>query len=130
MDPKADNMKLTKNFSKSEFDSKDGAEMPKDVLNNVKILAENLQVLRDAIGKPIKINSGYRSKSHNKNIGGSRNSQHLLGKAADIVVKGMTSKTVLKIIENLILTKDMQDGGIGYYSNFTHYDIRQNKSRW
>ena len=40
-------MKLTSNFSKSEFDSKDGAEMPDDVLENVKIVAEQLQILID-----------------------------------------------------------------------------------
>jgi hypothetical protein len=54
-------MKLTNNFSKSEFDSKDGAEMPDDVLENVKKLAGYLQILRDHLGKSIKINSGYRS---------------------------------------------------------------------
>jgi hypothetical protein len=55
-------MKLTSNFSKSEFDSKDGAEMPDDVLENVKIVAEQLQILRDVLNVPIKINSAYRSR--------------------------------------------------------------------
>jgi len=40
-------MKLTDNFSKKEFDSKDGAEMPPEVLENIKELALNLQVIRD-----------------------------------------------------------------------------------
>jgi hypothetical protein len=44
-------MKLTENFSKSEFDSKDGAAMPLEVLQNIKELANNLQVLRDHLGK-------------------------------------------------------------------------------
>jgi hypothetical protein len=56
-------MKLTKNFSKLEFDSKDGAEMPNEVLENVKKLAGYLQILRDHLDKSIKINSGYRSPS-------------------------------------------------------------------
>jgi uncharacterized protein YcbK (DUF882 family) len=72
-------MKLTNNFSKSEFDSKDGAEMPDDVLENVKKLAEQLQILRDFLNVPIKINSGYRSPAHNKKIGGVKNSIHLTG---------------------------------------------------
>ena len=65
-------MRLTKNFNLSEFDCKDGTEMPSELLANVLELAENLQVLRDFVGVPIKINSSYRSLSHNANIGGSK----------------------------------------------------------
>ena len=43
-----------------------------------------LQPLRDAIGRPVYINSGYRSKRLNKRVGGVPNSRHLQGKAADI----------------------------------------------
>jgi uncharacterized protein YcbK (DUF882 family) len=123
-------MKLTKNFSRSEFDSKDGSVMPQDVLVNIQKLANQLQTLRDAIGNPITINSGYRSPSHNKRIGGVSNSQHVLGKASDIVVNGMPPKEVAKEIEKLISSCDMLQGGIGIYRNFVHYDIRKNKARW
>ena len=51
-------MKLTKNFSKSEFDCKCGCEMPLDVLENVKELAESLQIIRNKLRKSIKVNSG------------------------------------------------------------------------
>ena len=81
-------MRLTKNFSLSEFDCNDGTEMPSELLTNVLELAENLQVLRDFVGVPIKINSAYRSLSHNSKIGGSKSSQHLFAKAADIVIEG------------------------------------------
>ena len=57
-------MQLTKDFNKKEFDCKDGSEMPINVLQNIKKLAENLQVLRDFIGKKITINSGYRSQKY------------------------------------------------------------------
>ena len=123
-------MKLTKNFSKSEFDSKDGLPMPFEVLQNVQELAVNLQVLRDYIGTSISINSGYRSAKHNKKIGGSVNSQHLLGNAADIVVTGKTPKEVKEIIENLISEKKMKQGGLSAYPTFIHYDIRGTKARW
>lgn len=123
-------MKLTKNFSKSEFDSKDGAEMPKKVLANVKKLAECLQVIRDNTGKSITINSGYRSKSHNKKIGGKPKSIHLLGLAADIVVKEYTPKQVYELIELLIEKGELPEGGLKAYSTFTHYDIRGKKARW
>jgi len=55
--------------------------MPLEVLQNIKELANNLQVLRNHLGKSISINSGYRSPSHNKKIGGAKASQHLLGTA-------------------------------------------------
>ena len=123
-------MQLTKNFRKSEFDSNDGAPMPFEVLQNVQELAVNLQVLRDYIGTSISINSGYRSPKHNKKIGGSVNSQHLLGNAADIVVTGKTPKEVKEIIENLISEKKMKQGGLSAYPTFVHYDIRGGKARW
>ena len=80
---------MTKNFSKSEFESKCGREMPKEVYHNVVKVANQLQYLRGEIGKPIKVNSAYRSPEHNAKVGGVPKSQHLLGKAADIVVNGM-----------------------------------------
>ena len=122
--------KITTNFSLEEFNCKDGSTMPNDVMINVIKLAKNLQVLRDAIGKTIIVNSGYRSPNYNKRIGGVKDSQHLKGKASDITVKGMTPKEVAKIIEGLIASGKMQQGGIGIYPNFVHYDIRNVKARW
>ena len=123
-------MKLTKNFSKAEFDSKDNAEMPNDVLLNVQKLANQLQVLRNYLNSSITVNSGYRSESHNKLIGGSINSQHLLGKASDITVKSYTSKEVYDTIEYLIKKGDILQGGLGLYNTFVHYDIRKKRARW
>jgi len=123
-------MKLTKNFSKREFDSKDGAEMPLEILQNIKKLAENLQVLRDELKAPITVNSGYRSPKHNAKIGGAKRSQHLLGNASDIVVDGHTPKEVAVVIEELIREGKMLQGGLKAYDTFTHYDIRGTKARW
>ena len=123
-------MKLTKNFSKAEFDSKDGAEMPKEVLANVIKLAGYLQTLRDTLNKSIKINSGYRSPSHNKKIGGKPKSIHLTGLAADIVVSGMTSKEVFKEVEKLQNEGKLPQGGLSAYPTFLHVDFRGKKARW
>lgn len=124
-------MKLTSNFSKSEFDCKSGADMPKEVLNNVQKLANQLQIIRNRVSVPIKINSGYRSPDYNDNVvKGSKNSQHKLGKAADIVIKGYTPDETADLIEELIASGDILQGGLGRYNTFTHYDIRKGKARW
>ena len=123
-------MKLSKNFSLSEFDCNDGSVTPDEVIVNLQLLAEQLQVLRDFVGKSITINSGYRSPSYNKKIGGASRSQHKLGTAADIRVDGISPREVHGIISELIKDGRMKEGGLGKYSSFTHYDIRGTKARW
>ena len=123
-------MRITENFSLSEFDCKDGSELPTALLPNVLDLADNLQVLRDYLGVPISINSAYRTLEHNRNIKGSTNSQHLLAKAADIVVESKTPEQVANIIKYLISEGKMTQGGLKAYNTFTHYDIRGHKARW
>jgi uncharacterized protein YcbK (DUF882 family) len=123
-------MRLTKNFTKREFKSKDGSKMPDSVLENVKELALNLQVLRDFLGEPLRINSAYRSEAHNKSIGGSSKSQHLLGKASDLRVKDLDSDDLYHIIEALISEGKMKEGGLGLYNSFVHYDTRGTRARW
>lgn len=124
-------MKLTKNFNLSEFDCKDGTAVPKEFHSNVHKLAENLQALRDYLNVPIAITgSGYRTPSHNKKVGGAKNSQHLTASAADINAKNHTPKQLAAVIEKLISEGKMRQGGIGIYPGFVHYDIRGNKARW
>ena len=115
-------MQITKNFNKREFNSKDGRRMPKDVLKNIIILAEQLQILRDHLQAPIHINSAYRSPQHNKRIG-VKNSQHIYGRAADITSRDYTPKQLHTEIERLISKGEMLEGGLGLYNGFVHYDI-------
>lgn len=122
--------KITANFSLQEFKCKDGTDVPNNLLPNVLELAKNLQVLRDYIGKPIVINSAYRTSLYNKKVGGANNSQHLVAKAGDLKVAGMTPKALADAIELLIKEGKMKEGGIGVYKTFTHYDIRGVKARW
>jgi|TARA_R100001460_G_scaffold21717_2_gene44241 uncharacterized protein YcbK (DUF882 family) len=121
---------MTKNFSKSEFMSKCGADMPEEVYHNVVKVANQLQYLRDYLNKPIKVNSAYRSPEHNAKVGGVPKSQHLLGKAADIVVKDMPTDILYQYIEDAISNGEMLQGGLGLYDTFVHYDIRGTKARW
>lgn len=123
---------MTKNFSISEFECKCGnCKMTADIKNNVFKLAEQLQILRDKVKKPIKINSALRCANYNDNvIKGAKHSQHKLGKAADIVVNGMTPNEVHKLVCEMVECDELNFGGIGKYNTFTHLDIRDKKSRW
>ena len=123
-------MQLTKNFSLAEFNCHDGTPVPADLIPNVKELAKNLQVLRDEIKEPVRLNSGYRTPSYNKKVGGKPKSQHMLAKAADIVAKSYTPKQLAAVIERFIKAGKMKQGGIGIYPGFTHYDVRGTKARW
>ena len=123
-------MKLEKNFSLHEFKCKDGTEVPEDLMDNVKLLAENLQVLRAHIQKPIIVISGYRTLEYNTKIDGAKRSLHLVAKAGDIVVPGLTSLEVRDTILQLIKEGKMKEGGVGIYSTFVHYDVRGWPARW
>tara|TARA_R110000803_G_scaffold121152_1_gene189251 strand:+ start:133 stop:516 length:384 start_codon:yes stop_codon:yes gene_type:complete len=123
-------MKITNNFNKIEFESKDGAKMPLLVLDNIKILALQLQIIRDYICEPIHISSAYRSPSHNAKIGGVSNSQHTKGKAADLSTKSFSSIELHRVIEKLISENKILNGGVGLYNGFVHYDIRKSPARW
>ena len=123
-------MKLTKNFSLSEFECKGGCKMPNDVFENIKLLAIHLQAFRDVFNEPITINSSYRCVEYNSSVGGSKTSQHLLGKAADITIKGYTPDEVADKIELLHSENRNRTNGLGRYNTFTHVDIRNNYARW
>ena len=122
---------LTRNFHRKEFDCKDGTKVPDEFLQNVQEVANNLQILRDYLKVPVRVTgSGYRTKSHNKKVGGAKFSQHLTASGADINADGYTPKELAKEIEKLITKGKMKEGGIGIYTNFVHYDIRGTKARW
>jgi uncharacterized protein YcbK (DUF882 family) len=107
--------------------------MSKEVLENIKLLAKQLQVIRDYVEEPISINSGFRCKTHNSRIGSNNTSQHILGKASDITIKSFTPNEVADIVENMLTNEVLPSfyiGGLGRYNTFTHLDIRDYKARW
>ena len=82
-------MKLSRNFTLEELTATSHGKLQDiptlDVIQNLqKLCILVLQPLRDKIGAPVYINSGYRSKRLNARVGGVPNSRHLIGKAADI----------------------------------------------
>jgi uncharacterized protein YcbK (DUF882 family) len=121
---------MTKNFQLSEFDCNDGTPVPIELQDNVELLAQNLQVLRDELGEPLTILSGYRSPAWNKKVGGKKASYHMKAMASDLTCKSKTPKQLHAIIERLIAEKKMKQGGLGLYPGFVHYDVRGFKARW
>lgn len=114
------NIQISKNFKLREFQCKDGSQLVKVDSQ----LLHKLQKLRDLINRPIIIVSGYRTASHNKNVGGAKNSLHLQGKAADILVYEISSNTLAKQAEQVGFN------GIGIYKSFLHVDVRNKKTKW
>ena len=70
--------------------------------NLIILVLKFLQPLRDKLGKPIHINSGYRCEALNKAVGGAVGSYHTLGMAVDIRVDGMTPKELFEFILNCV----------------------------
>lgn len=125
------NVQVTTNFNVKELEFYD--TVPPELVANATKLLQNLQIIRDFIGKPVKIISGYRSEARNKAVGGKNKSLHLQAAAADIQITGMIAKDIHSKIEELIKQKKLYNGGLGLYvkSNFVHYDVRDNgPARW
>lgn len=130
-------MKITPNFSSDEFACHDDTPYPRDWIESRLVpLCETLQVLRDAIARPISIISGYRSPGWNARVGGADHSQHPQGRAADIRVGGMKPAEVhAKVLELHAAGKLPHLGGLGLYLTFVHVDVRPPKpdgslARW
>jgi len=112
-----------------EFECKCGCVMPEFVKKNVQELAENLQVLRNHVGR-LNLTNAYRCKYHNADVGGAVNSQHPKGKAADIKSRDINPKDMAAIVDDLMKCESFKLGGVGIYNTFTHVDIRGTRARW
>tara|TARA_R110002126_G_scaffold38253_3_gene114283 strand:- start:840 stop:1268 length:429 start_codon:yes stop_codon:yes gene_type:complete len=118
-------MNLTPNFTLEELTHTDHRNLDNEPneteLTNLKRLAEFLEEVKALLGgKPIIVNSAFRSKAVNDAVGSSDRSQHRLGCAADIRVPGMTpNEVVSKIIESDI----EYDQVIREFDRWTHVSI-------
>lgn len=113
---------VSSHFKVREFACSDGS----DPVFIAPALVDVLEKIRAHFGKPVHINSGFRSVTKNKAVGGAQFSQHLFGTAADIHIDGVTPKQIAAYAETLLTGT----GGIGIYKSFTHIDVRKVKSRW
>jgi uncharacterized protein YcbK (DUF882 family) len=110
-----------KYFDIEEFDSPDligsGENMDAEFL-------EMLDSAREIAGIPFIITSGYRTKAHNKKVGGKSDSAHLTGHAADIKVNG--SRQRWQIVEACIKAGFTR---IGIANTFVHVDNDSTKPK-
>jgi len=120
-------MKLTPNFSLEELTHSETAERlgldntpNADVKANLTRLARFLEEVRRVLGRPIMVNSAYRSQEVNKSIGSKPTSQHCIGCAADIKVPGLTPDNIVK---EILKTNLEYDQLIREFDSWVHISI-------
>ena len=117
--------RIVKNFSLEEMSNSEAKEGIKLVLTpEVVEFAQMVQELRDFYGKPMNVNSWYRTESFNKSCDGDANSIHLNGRAVDIAV---TDYENLTLAWRLICQLHNKIGGVNYYPTFMHFDNYEDK---
>lgn len=106
--------KLTKNFNREEFKCRCGCGLM--AINPA--IVQRLQVIRDIVGLPIRILSGYRCPKHNKEVEGAAHSLHMMGNAIDFRIENYSMADLAKVLERW-------SGGFHFYrhENFIHIDI-------
>lgn len=110
------NKKIGQHFKVREFACQDGSQ----VVFIDSYLVSILDILRNQVGKPVIINSGYRTPTRNKTVGGAKYSYHMRGMAADIRIEGMTAKEIANKLNKII----PEEGGIIVYNAWVHIDTR------
>lgn len=115
-------MMISKNFARFEFACHCNCGADTIDAGLIKVLQE----IRDHFGKPVTVTSGVRCIRHNARVGGVSNSQHLNGRAADIIVSDVDPEDVASWV-NTVYPNSL---GIGDYSTFTHIDSGNPKARW
>ena len=108
--------KVSEHFKVKEFRCKDGS----DFVYIDDDLIEILESLRQFIGKPITIVSGFRTNAYNHKIGGAERSYHTQGMAADIYAN--ISMTALAVYAAMMGAR-----GIGIYKDWVHIDTREDR---
>ena len=131
-------MNITKNFTLRELTYSQTAikneipNIPKDpaVLENLKTLCEQvLEPLREGIGMPIRITSGYRSIALNKYIGGAKTSQHNTGEAVDFDLGENNAKAFEYIANNLEFDQMIWEFGTDENPDWVHVSFRKGQNR-
>ena len=119
------NKRLSDHFRVNEFACKDGSDR---ILISEELVGM-LERLRGKLGCSININSGYRTESHNRKVGGSETSKHCLGLAADVICR--RNGTVIPAAEVCCAAQSLGFTGIGFITaKATHVDVRPGAKWW
>lgn len=94
--------------------------------NMLELIVNCLQPIRNKLGKPMIITSGYRNSKVNKLVGGAATSQHTKGQAADFTVNGMQPAKVVEFIKNSGIEYDQL---INEYNQWTHISYNKGHNR-
>lgn len=122
-------------FSLSDMSSKDGVTVPYSIRGNANEVLGYVDIIRSYIkhkygnNVDVILSSGFRSISHNADIGGEPNSRHCCAEATDLHPVGITASQLYNAILELINLKLIKNGGVGKYDTFVHYDIHTAR-RW
>ena len=123
----SDTSALSKNFTRKDFKCPCGCS--RQMVDSE--LVEKLQAIRDKLGKAIKVTSGYRCITHNasKTVGGSPNSKHRYGMAADW---RMVNRSINPVALGIIAAQYFKAVGIYWYDGcaIVHTDTRDAKATW
>lgn len=96
-------MNLSPHFTLAEFTKTSQSidnQPTAEILVVLTKTAEQLELIRELVGKPITVNSAYRSVAVNKAVGGSKTSQHCKGEAVDFEVSGISNYDLAKMIKD------------------------------
>lgn len=115
------NEKIGQHFKVREFACQDGSQ----VVFIDSYLVSILDILRNQVGKPVIINSGYRTPRRNELVGGAKYSYHMRGMAADIRIDGMGAKEIANKLNAIV----PNECGIIVYKTWVHIDTRTEKYR-
>lgn len=118
-------MNLTPHFTLDELTHTDHRDLDntpnENEIANLRRLADFLEQVKTILGgKPIMVNSAFRSKAVNDAVGSKDTSQHRIGCAADIRVPGMTPDEVVKAV---IASKIGYDQVIREFDRWTHISV-------
>jgi len=115
-------------LSWAELACKDGTPYPQQWrTTRARDLAAAFEAVRDAVGLPLVVLSGYRTSAHNRSIGGARASQHVEGRALDLLPpRGWTVTQLAAVVAGVPSVR-----GIGIYEagGFVHIDVRPSERR-
>ncbi len=112
-----------------ELACKDGNPVPQEFYPNAEAICKRADKLRELLGVPLHVNSGYRTAAYNKHVGGKPHSEHLTASALDLRCHEWTPAQMADLYEGLIRLGIVPDGGIGRYDSFIHIDIGKPR-RW